>query len=156
MFPFLFLGLLFEYYRLSNSNFGDLVHKYLHRLFKEDERSRINSSITFVTGCYIAILYFDKSIAIPAMFILNLADPIACIIGTKWGRVRIGQKTLEGSLAFFLISFVILFLSFNFKTALSASLLCAITELIIRTPIDDNLVLPPISGLYIYLMLLFN
>ncbi len=152
LFPFLLLGLVFEYYRLLNKSFADFVYKHLARLFKKDEKDRINSSITLILGCFITVLYYDKTTAIAAMFVLSIADPIACLVGSKYGIIKIGKKTLEGSLSFFISAGLIILLFYDLKTALAGALLCALTELFIKPPLDDNLILPPVSGMYLIIL----
>ncbi len=152
LFPFVFSGLIFEYFRLLNKKFSDFIHKHLRRLFKSDEYSRINSSVTLLLGCFITVLYFDKKTAIASMFILSIADPVACLAGIKLGRLKIGPKTLEGSLAFFLTALIILVFFFSLKTALTGAFLCALTELLIRPPADDNLLLPPVCAFHLMIL----
>ena len=48
--------------------------------------------------------------------ILPISDAFAAVVGTKFGRVRIGKKSLEGTLAF-IISSILLFYIFNSLSA---------------------------------------
>ncbi len=55
----------------------------------------------------LAFSLFDKGIAIAAVFFLAAGDALAGIIGDRFGRRIIFNKTLEGSLAFLVCSLVI-------------------------------------------------
>lgn len=153
LFPFLFLFIVFEYFRLFNKKFNKFIHRSFDFLFKKGEEVRLSSGLTYILGCFITILYFERNIAITGMFILNIADPLACITGTKLAKIKIiNNKTLEGSLVFFLMSIIIILLFFDLRTALICGFFCALTELLIRPPLDDNFLLPPLSALYIFLI----
>ena len=151
LFPVLLLSAFLEYKRLLDEQFQQWFMRYLSVLFKKDEAQRVNSAVTMVAACFMTILYFPKPMAIAAMFILNLADPVASMVGIRWGRIAIGKKSLEGSAAFFLVALAVLVCFFPLKLAVPVALLAAIAELLIAPPLDDNFLLPPITGLMIYL-----
>ncbi len=66
------------------------------------ERHHINSSTYFLVGVTLAILAFQREAALLGVVVLTLADPFAMLVGRRLGRVRIlGEKTLEGTAAFF-------------------------------------------------------
>jgi dolichol kinase len=55
----------------------------------------------------IVIALFNKWVAIVSLVYMLFGDAAAAIIGTKYGKVKIGNKSLEGSLAFFITTMVI-------------------------------------------------
>jgi dolichol kinase len=83
---------------------------------------------------------------------LAVGDPVAGLIGRRYGRVRlIGRRTLEGSLAFVLSAGFVcwLLLKIQYPTlrpaafiALAGASAGAIAELLSGTWLDDNLTVP--------------
>jgi len=55
----------------------------------------------------VVIAFFNKQVAIVSLIFMLFGDAAAAVIGTKYGKVKIGDKTLEGSLAFFITTMVI-------------------------------------------------
>jgi dolichol kinase len=55
----------------------------------------------------IVIAFFNKWVAIVSLVYMLFGDAASAIIGTKYGKVKMGEKTLEGSLAFFITTMVI-------------------------------------------------
>ena len=48
----------------------------------------------------LVVLTFESRICIPALLIMSFSDSAAAIIGKKYGKTKIFNKTLEGSLLF--------------------------------------------------------
>jgi dolichol kinase len=48
----------------------------------------------------LTVLIFPKVIAVIAFIILIISDISAALVGRKWGRTKLGKKSLEGTLAF--------------------------------------------------------
>lgn len=112
-----------------------------------------------VIGDLCCIILFHKYIAIMAMFIVRFGDSFAALIGKHFGKIKVGSKTLEGTLTFFLISTVIVFLfpkvtlsQFELSVAFSSAIVVSIFE-ILPLKIDDNLLIPLIFG-SVYTLLL--
>jgi dolichol kinase len=92
---------------------------------------------------------FDEGIASPALMIMILSDPIASVIGIIFGKFKlVGEKTLEGSITFFIITAIVL-ISFKFTSfqvilvALGATLIELFSK---EVNIDDNLLIPLVSA----------
>ncbi|HEY8436270.1 MAG TPA: SEC59/DGK1/VTE5 family protein [Haloplasmataceae bacterium] len=91
------------------------------------------------------------------IFILGYGDGFAAIVGTKWGHRKIFRnKTLEGSIAMFIISFLVTFLiltlfkqPFAMISALSISIIATLIE-IFSPAGHDNLLLPLMTSLFYY------
>ncbi len=92
--------------------------------------------------------FFEKYIAVASLFVLSISDPLASIIGSRFGRVRFIGKSLEGTVTFFFSSFCIfLAFSFSFSTAIICAAIAALTELFSSWLIDDNLAVPLVTAL---------
>jgi len=134
------------------------LEKYFHLIFSKLLRNReINKDLTGATylfiGITITIFLFSKNIAIVSIFILTLSDTIAAIVGKKIGRNKIGNKSVEGSIAFFLTTIIIIWsvLELNIYYMLFVSVLITFVEAVpIR--INDNLTIPVFSGLLLTIL----
>ncbi|WP_053235882.1 diacylglycerol/polyprenol kinase family protein [Sandaracinus amylolyticus] len=124
--------------------FGPVAHPH--------EAHRVNSATYYATS--IAILASTREL-IPcalALVTLGLGDPIAAIVGRRWGRVRwVNGRSVEGTLAFVVAAWiggVALMIGVHgagwapaLAVAGAAALLGAFAELYSRK-VDDNLAIP--------------
>ena len=118
----------------------ELFKNWFFPLLREGEKKQ---NLTGATHLFLSVtvsfLIFEKHIAIPAVLILTVADAMAAIIGKVYGKHQILNKSWEGSITFFLISLVILFLFFPDRNLwiLPVALVITITELL-PLPFSDN------------------
>lgn len=146
------IGLIFEVLRLKNTSINKFFLKRAGRFLRETEKNKISGFIYYCFGVSACFFLFKWEIAIQSIFFLILADPIASIIGVMFGKNNlIFGKSLEGSLACFLVCFIISavsgffylkvpWLTFAFLGGLSGT----ISELL--AILDDNLTIPLFSG----------
>jgi len=120
-------------------------------LLKPPEQKGAHGSTYFLIGSFLGILLFEKRVAVVSLLFLAFADPLAAMVGTRWGRLQIlGGKTLEGGLAFFLSSLLLALPLLDLPRALLGALSASIVELL-PLGIDDNLTIPLLSGLVLSL-----
>jgi dolichol kinase len=89
----------------------------------------------------LAILLFPPTTAAVGILVLALADPAAGFLGRRWGRVRLGAGTVEGSAAFLVVSFLVVLPFAPAWVSLVVALATAVVEAI-PWPADDNLTVP--------------
>jgi len=113
-------------------------------LLREDEKEKKITGATFLfVSLTIVFILFDKSKAIPAALILTIADSFAAIIGKKLGRRRFLNKTVTGSITFFLLGNVILFIFLPQLGLLNFVIVTILTFIeALALPVSDNLTLP--------------
>ncbi len=70
-------------------------------LFKQKEARRFSSITSFLVAAFLIVGIFEKNIAITTLIFLVFGDVAAKYFGLQFGRTKIYQKTLEGSLAYF-------------------------------------------------------
>lgn len=129
-----------------------IINKYL---FRAEEQLKESAGVPYVMGVLLTLISFPKVVALVAIYTLAVADPLSAIFGIRYGKTKIvPHKSLEGSLAFFISSFLITFLVFFWWTSflkimvgtiLLLSFLVAITTSIfemVPLRIDDNLTIP--------------
>lgn len=101
-------------------------------------------------GVFLVFLLFGRETAVVSVVVLAVGDAFASIVGMKYGRIRIGSKSLEGTFAFFLSSFLVLLPLVGLWKALVVAFVCALVEALPMW-IDDNLSVPLVAGLVYYI-----
>jgi len=126
---------------------------WVNRLFvRAEEQVRESAMIPYVIAVLLTIITVPKPAALVAIYTLAIADPVAAVVGIRWGRRRITHnRTLEGSLAFFVTTLLIAALVLGWEgmvepwtvtaAATSIALAAAACE-VIPVRIDDNLTIP--------------
>ena len=95
-----------------------------------------------MAGILTAVVLFPLEAAVPAIWVLALADPVASCVGRRWGRRPLGAGTLEGSAAFVLVAGAILTVAVPLPAALLGAIVGGLVE-IAPWRVDDNLTIPP-------------
>ena len=85
---------------------------------------------------------------------MSFADPCASLAGHYFGQFKIYTKTLEGSIAFFIIaSTILIFFSTPYIDVIIVSSICTIAELFSKKiKIDDNFLIPVIGAILLFLL----
>jgi dolichol kinase len=141
--------LLVEFLRIKGRLELGMAGKYL----KEKERNKPSGSVFYVVAALVAMLLFQKKVAISSLFVLCISDPLSSLIGRSLGRHPLFGKSIEGALAFLVSSLIILTLfSVGLSVALPVALIATLTELCTPGFLDDNLTIPIITGLALTLL----
>lgn len=124
-------------------------------IHREKEVHRPSGIFWTLAGCFgVAALVPDRDIVLASMLYLTVGDGLAGFVGRNWGRVRVGGKSLEGSLAAFLgcwaTGALVLAPSFGRAEALWGALLATALEALDLPP-DDNFTLPLLAGAGLWL-----
>lgn len=159
----LILLLLAEYrknrqkYKILRIKKLDEFEEFIENGFKEYERPNtlpFKGAIEFFFGCFLATLFFQPFIAIAAIAVLSISDAMSALIGNYFGKHKISfnkNKSLEGSLAFFLTTiFILMFFLNNPIKILIVSIFATCAELFPK--IDDNLTIPIAVGALLFLL----
>jgi len=123
---------------------------YFRVLLREGEASRFTGSAYLLIASVIAFLIFDKPIAVMALGFVALGDPVASIVGERWGKKKIRGKSLEGSGACFVACLILgIILASVTHIPLPLVVVGALGATFIEAlplPINDNLTIPLVSG----------
>ena len=94
-----------------------------------------------------------RGIAAAALAFPALGDAAAAIVGRRWGRRRWGEKSLEGSAAFFVgcVAGGLVFLPDQATAVLAAGVVTTLVEAL-PLPVDDNLSVPVVAALALALL----
>ncbi len=148
----LIIFLIVEYIRIEL----DKKIPIFWRFFKEEEKKALGGEVYFVIGSLIAISFFPKSIACSAILMTTFGDSTASLVGKVVGRIKLRQKkTLEGSVAEFLVDLVIGYIILkNLLLAIAMASTATLVETL-TVKLDDNLAIPIFSGFVGFLFLKF-
>ncbi|NVM04660.1 MAG: hypothetical protein HWN67_20215 [Candidatus Helarchaeota archaeon] len=138
-----------------NINFINRIYiKILRDIIRVQEIKRFTGATYLLISSVLVISIYDKSIAVACLLFLTLSDSAAALFGKSFGKIKIYNKTLEGTLAFLSTSLIIVYFikSLNFITGISGAVTATFVEFTLVN-LDDNLSIPIISGL---VMQLFN
>ena len=120
----------------------------------------------WLLGAISIIGLFGQNVAIAALITFALGDSLSTIFGERIGKHKLPYnktKSLEGTLIFFIITFVTIFSAFllvgyfYWIPALVSALVGSISESVIPTNywLDDNFVVPVGVGVVLYLTRVF-
>jgi dolichol kinase len=157
----------FDVGRAYSENIQKFYHFIFRKILREHEVDNRKSLFTggtyLVISTFFIVLVFPMPVAVASIFIATFADSAAAIVGRLIGRIKIYNKTLEGSIAFFITGLIIILLtpkvsvdSFEYQIAVFSLIICSVIE-VLPVKIDDNLTLPlSFSVIYFVLLRIFN
>ena len=138
---------------LSRPKLPQLNRQFLtwfHPLLRERETSTLTGTAYLLVGAVLVFVLYEESIAVMAMTFVAVGDPIAGMVGERWGEPKTRGKSLVGSGACFLSCLVAgAILSALIHVALSLVVLgslCATLVESLSLRINDNLTIPLVSG----------
>ena len=149
-------------------------------LLRGGEASTLNSSTYFLIAASVVFALCDKSIAAIALAFVAVGDPVAGMVGEKWGKLRVSSeeqkiseaprfsrnlrlrgmkgKSLEGSFACFGVCLVVgVILAAVTDVALWVVVVGAICATVIEflsLPVNDNLSMPLVAAVVMQLVVI--
>lgn len=149
----LLIAVAVELLRYHHAGFRAWFRYWFGFMVRPAEWRRITGATYVLLGALLTVWLFPKPIAISALLVAHLADAVASLAGQRFGRKRFLGKTLEGSLAFFLTAFAVIWLTTRGPAGISftAALLAAVVEACPtpkfgRFELNDNLTVPLLTG----------
>lgn len=141
-----------ETLRRFSPSVNAVLMKLLGVVAHPHEHHRVNSA-TWYTTSLMALALADVPIAsLTALLVLGVSDPIAALVGRRYGTIKlVNGRSLQGSAAFWISGAIASFIALTLVgglstsavvcTALGASFVGALAELFSRK-LDDNLTVP--------------
>lgn len=145
------LFIAWEIARFTFPNMNQWMVTYFGVILKKEERFRPTGSTYLLLSSIAVFVLFDRYVAITSVLFLSIGDFMAAVIGEKFGRRRMFDKSLEGSFAC-LVSCLLIGLvmsRINQVLVLPAVIVGAISATLVELlpiPIDDNLTIPLFSA----------
>lgn len=159
-------SVLLEYLRFNNAFVQKLFMSLGSSMLRSHEdRSVTGATYIFLSALICSVLFIKTphiSFMVISLFILG--DAIAAIVGISIGRIKIGKKSLEGSLACFVLGVLLFFFVFPHiplllnewggKIPLGLILIASFANMIFelfpiklgKLEINDNLSVPVVTG----------
>ena len=128
--------------------------RFFNPLLRQHElQGRLTGASWVFIGSWLTIFLFPKEIAVLSLFFLSLGDTAAALVGMRFGRIRIGSKSLEGFLGGTTMCMLValLFPRISWLVSLPAAIGAMIVELL-PIPVDDNLRIPILAGVIMVLV----
>lgn len=137
--------LFYEKLKEESPDFMKALKRFLGWLITFKKSKALSKATYIMTSAFLAVLFFDKEIAITSISIMVISDAVASIVGRSFGKRKVYDKTMEGSAAFLVASIAIsMFVFFSIYdtqkfiiSALAGSIVATIAELI-ASKIDVN------------------
>ena len=153
---------IFEQLRLKYPEYASAFSKISSYFYRAEEQLKESAMIPYSMGLLLTILSFPKIIAVVAIYTLAMADPLSAIIGIKYGKHPIFEnKSIEGSAAFFIATFLCIYLPFHFYVGISwgKNLMFSFILAILMTffemlpsRLDDNLTIPIVTSIITWIV----
>jgi len=135
---------------------------HLKVILKKEEGFRPTGTTYLLLSSLAVFLLFEKYVAITSLLFLSIGDLMATVIGEKFGKRIVFNKSLEGSLACLASCLLIgiLMTRISPTMVLPVAIVGAVSATIVELlpiPIDDNLTIPLLSaGIMTLAMLYFG
>lgn len=126
----------------------NLFENIFGSMLRSHERDGKLTGATWVMfGSVITIILFSKQVAIIALIFMSLGDTAAGLIGQRFGKHKIWDKSWEGFIAGLAVCIII---ALNYKllpihVSVSGAIAAMVMELL-PIPLDDNFKIPLGSG----------
>ncbi len=142
------LFLLLDLVRLNWRKGNEIAYRYFSCLLREGEKRTLTTAVYFALSCLICALFFERRVAVLSILLLCVGDPVAALVGSRYGSIRILNKSLQGSLACFVVGFLVSLCFVPPVIAFWAALTATFFELI-SSRLNDNLSIPIFTGLMV-------
>jgi dolichol kinase len=169
------VSMIVEIFRFRNPFIQKLVLSTFGSMMRKEELcSKISGSTWVIGAAFLCCILFKghRSISFIALTLFIVGDAAAAIVGIRFGRIKIGKKSLEGSIACFIVCIVLFYWAFpaipgildawggraTLISTVAVSTVITVFELIpLRfspsLTINDNIAVPVIAG---YTMMLLE
>jgi glycerol-3-phosphate acyltransferase PlsY len=138
--------------RLKVPAFNQFIFARFGSFIRNNEANKLTGMAPYFLGIGLTLLLYRSDIATAAICFLAFGDVAATAVGERYGRTKIsGEKSLEGTLAFVAIAVTVGFLlpltgmHLTHGIILAGAIAAAGIELV-PLPVNDNLVIPLVSG----------
>lgn len=151
------LDFFIEY--LSFRHTGNLDHVIKKNLIKTMRYDEIQKNTFHLSGAFFVLvsafcctIIFSREVACLSLCVMILSDAAAALVGKYHGKIKISEhKTLEGSLAFFIMAMIVSGIYCGLTPllikGLAAASVSTLTELYAKKiKLDDNFLIPLVYG----------
>jgi len=154
--PLTFVFLSVDLARYYLKPIQDLFYKYFRLILRSHEtdhkQKRLNGATYVLISATLCIILFPKIIVVTCFSILIICDLTAALVGRQFGKHPFFNKTIEGSLAFFISGIIVIAVTPKIEYKIGEYIIgifsVAVGTFIEALPlkIDDNLSIPLVVG----------
>jgi len=150
------LALIIEFSRFTGKSSRKRFYLLFGLILRRHEHRDFTGATYLMFSSMASVAFFRPDIAFAACAFLSIGDTMAAMVGMNLGKRKYyNDKSLEGSLACFVSTFIFgLFYLRNPWLALGGSLSATVAEMV-DIYIDDNVKIPIISGITMTFMTIF-
>lgn len=142
----------------------NIVYKYFGAMFREHEMRSglmLNGASWVLISALLTIIIFPKILAITSFTILIISDLSAALIGRRFGKHPLFDKSWEGTFTFFITAVAVVYVIYSLEDngylfllfGVFASAITAFTESASSIlKLDDNLAVPAIFSIIMWLL----
>jgi dolichol kinase len=124
-----------------------LFWRHLGFLTSEKEKKGPTTSLYYAASLLLCVIIFPVFAAIGGVISLAAGDPVAALVGRRYGKLRIGGKSVEGALANAAVTFGLISIFVRpVQVAAAGALAGAIVEMFEIPYLDDNITVPLAAG----------
>jgi dolichol kinase len=148
--------------RLKVPAFNEIMTHLFGAIMRDSEAKSLAGTTYLISGVLLISLIFPKDIVILTLMYLAFADPLASVIGIKYGKDKIfGHKSLQGSMAAFTVCALATFAVLSYKgimlnrilvVSILGGLIGAIAEAVPLGKMDDNFSIPVVSAIGLWIL----
>ncbi len=137
------------------NNFGSMMRQ--HEL--DDQRKLLSGATYVLLSAFLCVLVYPKIIAVTAFAVMIVSDICSALIGRKFGTMRFADKSLQGTVAFWVSACCVVWAialwtgaPWQYQLiACGASLVGGVVEAAsIRLRMDDNFSIPLSVGMVLW------
>ena len=148
---FFLIVLMLDLIRLNVPPLNRFILTKFGSFIRANEEHKLTGTAPYVLGIGLSLYLYRTDIATAAVCFLAFGDVAATAVGERYGRTKIGSKSLEGTLAFVVVAvsvgllLPVVGISVVLGVILTGAIVAAGVELL-PLPVNDNLVIPLVSG----------
>ena len=147
------VALTLDLVRLRAPGVNRAFFKVFSVLASPREAAGMASSTWVALAAFLVHAIFPPLYAAAALVVLALADPAASVVGRIWGTWPLGKGSVQGTVVFFSVAWIVLGVMTGEALAVVPVALGVALMEIVPGLIDDNLVVPLVAGGLLWLML---
>jgi diacylglycerol kinase (CTP) len=148
--------------RLRRPGLNKAIVRLFSRVMRNNESEAISGMTYLFLGAAFLLIMNQKHVVTLTLLFVAFGDPVASFFGIRFGKDRIlGNKTLQGTMAAFVLCTTISALYYYFNNIMTERLLIvaplsgligALAELLPIGKLDDNFSFPVLGSILLYLL----
>ncbi len=150
---FLIFCFFIEIYRKNNYKLSTFFSNWFEFMMRDKEKKGEITGATWVfVGALFTILLVPDPFNVISLLFLSFGDTFAAIIGKKVPYIKLGRKTLSGSIAGFFACIsvgLIIDIPITYEIIIFGAFMAMFIE-VLPLPVNDNVSVPIFSGLSMY------